>query len=439
MRTPDLENQALREELAELRARLDESENALQAIRSGAVDTIVVDTSAGEQFFMLHGAETPYREMVETMSEGAVTVRADGVILYSNQRFADMVKANLRTIVGSNLLAYCAEENVVSVAAAFEQSADSVPRVRTTLVACDATRVPVNMAMRCHSTLGTGSIAIVVSDLTKWEQAEVLRERAIRALRMVNACANVIIHATDEAEMLAGVCEAIAAVDGYDAIWIGPSDKVASESFCPFVRSGKSHERREDFCFIPAEPTPGSKPISRDICPHSAFALRNGQVQAARGVPGCVPRDPDDPLSVTVPLISNDEFFGCWVFHTEKPGAFDQEELKLLTTLSNDLAFGLAAVRNRTARERLAAFVDSASEPIVGRALDGRITSWNRAAEELFGYRSDEIVGQPLAMLCPPALDGETSRLSNGFTAARRSTNTRLFGSPRMAALFPSC
>ena len=111
MRTPDLENQALREELAELRARLDESENALQAIRSGAVDAIVVDTSAGEQFFMLDGAETPYREMVETMSEGAVTVRADGVILYLNQRFADMVKANLRTIVGSNLLAYCAEEN----------------------------------------------------------------------------------------------------------------------------------------------------------------------------------------------------------------------------------------------------------------------------------------------------------------------------------------
>ncbi len=233
MRTPDLENQALREELAELRARLNESENALQAIRSGAVDAIVVDTSAGEQFFMLDGAETPYREMVETMSEGAVTVRADGVILYSNQRFADMVKANLRTIVGSNLLAYCAEENAESVAAAFEQSADSVPRVRTTLVASDATRVPVNMAMRCHATFGTDSIAIVVSDLTKWEQAEVLRERAIRALRMVNACADVIIHATDEAEMLAGVCEAIAAVDGYEAIWIGPSDKVAPEIVLP--------------------------------------------------------------------------------------------------------------------------------------------------------------------------------------------------------------
>ncbi len=132
MRT-ELENQALREELAELTLRLNESENMLQAIRSGAVDAIVVDTSAGEQFFMLHGAETPYREMVETMSEGAVTVGSDGVILYANQRFAEMVKADLRAIIGSNLLVYCAQENAASVASAFEQSADSVPRIRATL------------------------------------------------------------------------------------------------------------------------------------------------------------------------------------------------------------------------------------------------------------------------------------------------------------------
>jgi PAS domain S-box-containing protein len=147
-------------------------------------------------------------------------------------------------------------------------------------------------------------------------------------------------------------------------------------------------------------------------------------------MPGCVPHDPDDPLSVTVPLISNNNFFGCWVFHTKKPGAFDQEELKLLTTLSNDLAFGLAAVRDRTARARLAAIVDSAGEPIVGRALDGRITSWNHAAEQLFGYRSDEIVGQPLTRLCPPELDGETSRL---FDQVRRGETIDQFESVRVA------
>ncbi len=423
MISPELENQALREELAELRMRLNESENMLQAIRSGAVDAIVVDTSAGERCFMLNGAETPYREMVETMSEGAVTVGADGVILYSNQRFADMVKADLRTIIGSNLLVYCAEGNVASVAAAFEQSADSVPRIRAMLAASDATRVPVNMAMRCHATYGTNSIAIVVSDLTKWQQAEVSRERAIRALRMVNACADVIIHAADEAEMLAGVCRAIVAVDGYESVWIGPSDKIALKSSCPFARSVGTHEHKDNPCFI-------QEPTVRGICPHSAFAMHDGQIRVARGMPGCVPRDPDDPLSATLPLKSDDGFFGCWVFRAKKPGVFDHEELDLLTTLSNDLAFGLAAVRNRTARAQLAAIVDSAGEPIVGRALDGRVTSWNHAAEQLFGYRSDEIVGQPLAILCPPEIGGETDRL---FDMVRHGTTIEQFESVRVA------
>ena len=313
MISPELENQALREELAELRMRLNEFENMLQAIRSGAVDAIVVDTSAGERCFMLNGAETPYREMVETMSEGAVTVGADGVILYSNQRFADMVKADLRTIIGSNLLVYCAEGNVASVAAAFEQSADSVPRIRAMLAASDATRVPVNMAMRCHATYGTNSIAIVVSDLTKWQQAEVSRERAIRALRMVNACADVIIHAADEAEMLAGVCRAIVAVGGYKSVWIGPSGKIARELSCPFARSVGTHENTRTI-LVSSRSRPSGESVRTAPSPCTTDKSR-----VARGMPGCVPRDPDDPLSVTLPLKSDDGFFGCWVIAPRNP------------------------------------------------------------------------------------------------------------------------
>ena len=55
--------------------------------------------------FTLRGAEQPYRDMVETMSEGAVNCHPDGMMLYRNQRFAEMIKADLRTIMGSSLLA----------------------------------------------------------------------------------------------------------------------------------------------------------------------------------------------------------------------------------------------------------------------------------------------------------------------------------------------
>jgi len=50
----------------------------------------------------------------------------------------------------------------------------------------------------------------------------------------------------------------------------------------------------------------------------------------------------------------------------------------------------------------LAAVVESASDAILTHTPRGEITSWNRAAEELFGYRFDEVAGRQVAMLIPP-------------------------------------
>ena len=68
----------------ELRLRLNEVEETLNAIRNGDVDAIIVDGTAGEQVFSLHSAETPYRIIIEEMNEGAVSLTRDGIILFCN-------------------------------------------------------------------------------------------------------------------------------------------------------------------------------------------------------------------------------------------------------------------------------------------------------------------------------------------------------------------
>ena len=53
-------------------------------------------------------------------------------------------------------------------------------------------------------------------------------------------------------------------------------------------------------------------------------------------------------------------------------------------------------------RRRLAAIVESSNDAIIGKTLDGRITNWNRAATEMFGYTEAEALGHSVQMLIPP-------------------------------------
>lgn len=93
----------LLEENEELRLRLEEAEETLNAIRGGEVDALMVSGPGGEQVFTLKGAEQPYRIVVDSMNEGAITFTAEGVVLYCNERFSGMVKVPSEKIVGSEL------------------------------------------------------------------------------------------------------------------------------------------------------------------------------------------------------------------------------------------------------------------------------------------------------------------------------------------------
>lgn len=85
----------------ELRSRVSDSEEILSAMRNGEVDAIVISGEKGEQVYSLSSAETPYRTFVEEMHGGAVTFNKEGLILYCNNRFAELVNQPVDQVIGS--------------------------------------------------------------------------------------------------------------------------------------------------------------------------------------------------------------------------------------------------------------------------------------------------------------------------------------------------
>jgi len=57
---------------------------------------------------------------------------------------------------------------------------------------------------------------------------------------------------------------------------------------------------------------------------------------------------------------------------------------------------------NEMAQAFLAAIVESAEDAIVGKTLEGIVTSWNRGAEKVFGYTAEEMIGRSITALIPP-------------------------------------
>jgi PAS domain S-box-containing protein len=88
-----------------------------------------------------------------------------------------------------------------------------------------------------------------------------------------------------------------------------------------------------------------------------------------------------------------------------------------------------AAGNEALANAWLAAIVESADEAIVGKTLDGIVTSWNPAAESLFGYAPGEIIGRHVSILSPPGREDEMpmilKRIRRGQKVARYDTVRR--------------
>jgi two-component system, NarL family, sensor kinase len=168
-----------------LRARVEELEETLRAIRMGEVDAVLVSSSHGDQVFTLQGAEHPYRLLVETIEEGAATLSDDGTVLYSNKSFAAFFGVPLERFIGAPLQSFVTGNDVEFLKTLIMGAKLASTRGEIRLMRRNGKPRTIGLTLSPNRELGLEAICAVATELTEIVDAnEALRvtETSLRQL-----------------------------------------------------------------------------------------------------------------------------------------------------------------------------------------------------------------------------------------------------------------
>jgi len=265
---------------------------------------------------------------------------------------------------------------------------------------------------RNQSRQGPGSIR---------KRTEYHLERANRARRVMAECSHALVHATDESAMLASMCRIFVESGGYRMAWVGfvtgdparPMHAAAHAGFgddAPMtgVVSWSPDGRYQGF--MTQVIATGKPHIARNILNDPSLERRRARA-LQHGFQS----------SIALPLKSEGAVLGAIAVYASEPDAFDTDEIALLNALADDIAFGIASMRTRVAREaaearsrenerRYREMFEQAAVGISRVDLDGVVVDVNQKFCDMLGYARSDLLGKHIREITHPEDFGRGSQ-----------------------------
>src|SRR5688572_15659367 len=99
----DKSNLHLLLKVKELENRLEEAEQLIEAIKAGEVDAFAINQEDESQIFTLQSGDYAYRVLIEEFGEGAINVSEEGVIVYTNPCFFELLQLPYEKVIGTSI------------------------------------------------------------------------------------------------------------------------------------------------------------------------------------------------------------------------------------------------------------------------------------------------------------------------------------------------
>lgn len=336
---------------------------ARNALADSLINGIVINsrdvTERKQMESALRENEEKFRIIVASAQDAIVAMDDDGKITAWNASAETMFGHSREEVLGQALHALIAparfHDSFRKGFARFRSTGEGPVIGKTLELAAlrkGGSEFPIELSISAARLRGKWHAIGMIRDITERKRSEEALRKGNRALKVLSAGNMELVRATNETALLEAVCRTTVEMGGYLVAWVGYAERDAGKTVRPLAAAGISLEvlRTQHMTWDDREG--GRGPSSR--------ALRTGEVQVVQDVSRDSGFDPWREIAlaqgiasaISLPLRFNGQASGVLSIYAGELNAFDHEEMRLLTEMTGDLAFGIQGLRIREQRDR---------------------------------------------------------------------------------------
>ena len=305
---------------------------------------------------LLRTSEEKFRSLVESTNDWIWEIDASGIYTYVSPQVEKLLGYKPQEVLGKSPFDLMPPDEVQSVADEFKKIIDK----RGPIVAMENSCIHKKGHIVVLETSGSpyfnekgefSGYRGIDRDITERKESEMALNRLNRALKTLSAGNLALVRASSEDELIHEVTRIIVEKGGYSLAVVDYAGTCKEKRIVPKAWAGlqKRHFWVRDLSWDDVEE--GQLPVAR--------AIRTGKTQISHDIEkdSAFKTWKEGALShgyisnIALPLIDGEKTFGALCIYSSEARAYDDEEVRLLEELANDLAYGIVNLRARVAQE----------------------------------------------------------------------------------------